>query len=127
MLYIYAKNARAKEILEIEGAKLTLATKSAFSGLYNEYNYPIYNEVQIYKVEMPYKCSNKQFRQFLANKGALLKQRQYIESIEERLKDFFIRELSDVAQIPDSGIQRYVAKYLRNQAEFYEWNASNMD
>lgn len=63
MLYIYANNERAKEFLiNVIGAKLTLSTKNSFSGLYDKWEYPIYNEVDIYKVEMPYKCSNKQFR-----------------------------------------------------------------
>ena len=119
MLYIFADNLKGKTLLESEGAKLMLTTKNAFSGLYNEYGTPIFHQKSIYKVEMPYKCSNREFRWLLASNGCLQKQQKTAEKIDSIIESMS-EQLSFMRDINDNGLQQYVANQLKIIADCYE-------
>ena len=118
MLYISSDNVRAKALLKAEGAKLTLTTKNAFRG-YNEYGAPIFYQKSVYKVEMPYKCSNTEFHWFLSSNGALQRQCATAKKIESII-ELMDKQLSFMDGINDKGLQQYVADKLKTIADCYE-------
>ena len=119
MLYIYSENLKAKALLKAEGAKLTLTTKSTFSGLYNEYGTPIFFQKSIYKVEMPYKCSNAEFHWLLASNGALQRQGETVKKIDSIIESMD-KQLLFMSDINDKGLQQYVANQLKAIVDCYE-------
>ena len=119
MLYIFSDNTRAKALLKSEGAKLVLTTKNTFSGQYNEYDAPIFYPKSIYKVEMPYKCSNKEFHWLLASNGVLHRQQKEAEKIDSIIESMD-EQLLFMRDINDKGLQQYVADKLKIIADCYE-------
>lgn len=118
MLYISSDNVKAIALLKAEGAKLTLTTKPTFSG-YNEYGTPIFGKKNIYKVEMPYKCSNAEFHWLLASNGALQRQGETVKKIDSIIESMD-KQLLFMSDINDKGLQQYVANQLKAIVDCYE-------